>query len=293
MENKNKIIKIFEEYSVELSPYQKKAQSIGANPNQLPNFVPLAYINKQFKPLVGKEYKSNKLYGYNTEEEARERIRKAKELEGWKDAEGFWIQVMFGDKIVDTIEIDEDINEENKSTGKTMQLYHGGRLDQSYEATKNQKQGRWEYGPGLYLTTHYGTAKGYAKGGRRLYKITIESGVDINEVDVEYEKIKEFAKSYLIKRKMKDVLERIESKWIKDGKVPLIVFLNLIINDEAIQGRYTGILREFLISCGADYHIVSNAFGWGEKMVVLFNMDKMVDKKIVKDETQDLPIEFS
>ncbi len=32
---------------------------------------------------------------------------------------------------------------------------------------KTQSKGRYESGPGLYLTTHYETARKYAKGGRK------------------------------------------------------------------------------------------------------------------------------
>jgi hypothetical protein len=48
---------------------------------------------------------------------------------------------------------------------------------------------------------------------------------------------------------------------------------------------------------GVDYSIVDNAFGWHERMVVLFNMKCIVSKRVVsskeKLEVFDLPTTFS
>lgn len=47
--------------------------------------------------------------------------------------------------------------------------------------------------------------------------------------------------------------------------------------DEAI--KYTKGQRKFYIDNNIDYNIVYNPFGWGEKMMVLFNMRKIVNIK--------------
>jgi hypothetical protein len=59
----------------------------------------------------------------------------------------------------------------------TMSLWHGGDLEGAYQETISHKKGRSEWGPGLYLTTHYGTAQKYSKGSRKLYMITIKKGL--------------------------------------------------------------------------------------------------------------------
>lgn len=38
----------------------------------------------------------------------------------------------------------------------------------------------------------------------------------------------------------------------------------------------------FMVDNGIDYCIVDNAFGWHERMIVLFNMKKMVKQKVIK-----------
>ena len=46
-----------------------------------------------------------------------------------------------------------------------------------------------------------------------------------------------------------------------------------------------------------DYSIQDNAFGWGERMIVLFNMGKIIKKEIVRSKDPikvfDLPVEFN
>lgn len=177
----------------------------------------------------------------------------------------------------------------------TMNFWHGGNLD-SYDDIIAQKTGRYEYGPGLYATTSYEVVKRYAKGSRKLYLLTIEKGVDIEDAFLDLEKVTEFMNLYVIGSKRKPVMERL-SKYIEDGKVPASIFNNLILNHQAIQSTKTKFLRSFLVSNGIDYEMVDNAFGFGEKMIVLYNMNKIINQIQIKpgDKIQvfDLPKNFN
>lgn len=62
-----------------------------------------------------------------------------------------------------------------------FRFWHGGNLENKGDVI-NHKSGRYEYGPGLYLITHYETALKYSKGSRKLYLISVEVGTDINDV---------------------------------------------------------------------------------------------------------------
>lgn len=115
----------------------------------------------------------------------------------------------------------------------TMTLWHGGNLNDLYNDMVNHKKGRFEYGCGLYLTTHYMTAKKYAKGNRKLYQITIEKGTDMTEVRIPVEVCLEFINEYTIKNKRKEIVDRIK-RYDKNG-IPADIFQNVIINEEAIQ----------------------------------------------------------
>jgi hypothetical protein len=91
------------------------------------------------------------------------------------------------------------------------------------------------------------------------------------------------------------VLNRI-TKQSSGDKVDADVFLNIMINEQAIKSTGTGQLRKFLVDNGVDYSIQDNAFGWHERMVVLFNMKNLVSKTAVKPsddiEIFDLPTQW-
>lgn len=185
-------------------------------------------------------------------------------------------------------------------TASTLTLWHGGNLD-VYKDTTAHRGGRWEHGPGLYLTTHYDTAKKYAKGSRKLYRIVVEKGSDLYESKLDMEPVKDFIDTYVFKALRKDILARLEK--YGSTQVPAEIFLNVMIDGKpggdgyAIRSTDTDKLRQFLVSQGIDYAIVDNAFGWHERMLVLFNMDKIKSKQVVspkeKIEEFDLPTTFT
>lgn len=166
---------------------------------------------------------------------------------------------------------------ENLEFEDDMQFWHGGDLD-NYDDIISQKNGRYEYGPGLYLTTHYDTAKKYAKGRRKFYMISVEKGNDINKSLLDIDRVKEFVNNYVIKNKRREILQRIE-KHNKENTIKGYIFNNILLNEKALSPRNTSKLRQFLIDNDVDYEIVDNPFGWGEKMMVLYNMNKIKNVK--------------
>ena len=124
-------------------------------------------------------------------------------------------------------------------------------------------------------------AKKYAKGTRKLYLITVSNGVDINNVLLDIDKVKEFVGYYVISKLKKEIWGRIENH-IVDNKIKGFIFNNIILNWNAIKSSNTKHLRQFYINNNIDYEIVDNPFGWGEKMMVLYNMNKIVNVIVVK-----------
>ena len=165
----------------------------------------------------------------------------------------------------------------------TMNFWHGGNLDE-YNDVIAQKNGRYEYGAGLYLTTKHAVVEKYTKGSRKLYLITVSNGVDINDAFLEFESIKDFINAYVIKNMRKEIFSKIE-KYIQEGKMKAFIFNNIILNSKAIKASNTKNLRSFYIDNGIDYEIVENSFGWGEKMMILYNMKKIV--KIIQVKSGD------
>ena len=172
----------------------------------------------------------------------------------------------------------------------TMNFWHGGNLDE-YNDVIAQKNGRYEYGPGLYLTTKFDVVEKYTKGSRKLYLVTVEKGLDINDAFIDFEDVKEFINTYVIKNLRKEIITRM-SVYNVDGKIKAFVFNNIILNEKAIKASNTKNLREFYINKGIDYEITNNAFGWGENMMVLYNMKKIVNVIQVgsKDEIKQLDL---
>ena len=172
----------------------------------------------------------------------------------------------------------------------TMSFYHGGNLDR-YEPSLAQKKGRYEYGAGLYLTTHYQTAQKYAKGSRKMYLITVENGTDINKAFLNLQRAKEFINKFAIANMRKELTQILDS-YTKDTTIKAYIFNNILNNYKAIKPSNTNNVRDFFIDNNIDYEIVNNPFGWGEQMMVLYNMNKIVKSIVIKptDKIQDYMI---
>lgn len=155
----------------------------------------------------------------------------------------------------------------------TKSYWHGGNLD-NYDDIIAQKNGKYEYGPGLYVINHYDTAQKYSKGSRKMYMVTIEDGQDINDSKIKMDAINDFIDEYVIGSKRKEIKKRFE-KYVSDGEVKAYIFNNMMVNEKAVKPSNTKAWREFLVSNGIDYELVHNPFGWGETMCVLYNMKKI------------------
>ena len=171
------------------------------------------------------------------------------------------------------------INEIITESANTITLWHGGKgLEHSHSEVASSKKGRWQHGPGLYLTNSYARAQEYARGGRKVYRVTINRGTDITKVELPYKDVLAFANQYIPSSKRKQFLMSIHENMERMGgdTVSANVFLNLIINWEAIQSSKTNILAQFLVQHGVDYAIDKFGGYENEQVVVLFNRNKIV-----------------
>lgn len=143
-------------------------------------------------------------------------------------------------------------------------LYHGGRGLEfgGHREILGNKKDAFEYGVGLYLTTSYMTARKYAKGGGKVYAITIhlEQKYNIFNIMGDIESVKHFVNQYCIKEFRPKIINDL-TKHIIDGKVNVNYLVNLIINYRALQASKTVELRKFLISNGVKYSIEHNFRG--------------------------------
>lgn len=178
-----------------------------------------------------------------------------------------------------------------------MSFWHGGDLSNislHYQLDKAQKKGHYEYGPGLYLTTHYGTARKYAKGSRRLYMVYVRKGNDIKGKTIDMAKIEAFLDN--ASKKDKKEAMGIMSQYVKGGMIEADRFHLIMLNYGFIKPFITVVYKRFLVENGIDYMIVDSPFGWNEKMLVLFNTSKIQNAVAVgskdKIEVFDLPTDF-
>ena len=114
----------------------------------------------------------------------------------------------------------------------------------------------------------------------KLYYVVVNYGKDINEVKLSIDVVNKFIETYCVKKNKKDITNRL-SKHIKDGQISASIFNNIML-DGGISSSNTDELRNFLVSNGIDYEIIENAFGWGEQMMVLYNMSKKVSHTEIK-----------
>lgn len=171
------------------------------------------------------------------------------------------------------------INEIITESANTITLWHGGKdLEHTHREVTSSKKGRWQHGPGLYLTNSYNRAQEYAKGSRKVYRVTINRGTEISKVQIPYTDVLAFANQYIPTSKRKQFLMSIQENMERMGtdSVGANVFLNLIINWESVPSSKTNIVAQFLVQHGVDYAISSFGGFANEKVVVLFNRSKIV-----------------
>lgn len=156
-----------------------------------------------------------------------------------------------------------------------MELYHGGKdLEYDYREVKSQGKGRWEYGPGLYLTNDRSTAERYSRGSRKMYRVEIEldGAQELSTVTIPPHDVMAFVDRNVKGAKKKEMAEMLKSGMERRGAIYASALVNLCINLEAIQNSKTSALRQFLIDHGADYSLVKSYGGRsGADVYVIFN----------------------
>jgi len=177
------------------------------------------------------------------------------------------------------------LNENMKNNN--LVFWHGGNLDGSLSNDFEIKTKNQEYGPGLYLTSSWSVVKNYIKGSRKLYKVEVKRGRDIKDINIPYSIYEDFIDTYLSKPKATFLKVRTK-KYKENNSINLDVVNNIFVNTDFLTPKLSKYVRQFYIENGGDYHIVNNAFGWGEDMLVLFNYKKIASvNKVKSNEIED------
>lgn len=163
-------------------------------------------------------------------------------------------------------------------------LWHGGRnLESSYKENLSSKNGRWEHGAGLYLTTHYETARKYSKGNGKTYEVTIDINPEkcIANTNIPIQDALDFYSANLKKSGLDNCIQALHSNMKRMNNFETVnadTFQNLIINYEAIMASKTPLITQFLIEHGVEYGLVKHFSGRDETVVVIY--DKSTIKKV-------------
>ncbi len=137
-----------------------------------------------------------------------------------------------------------------------LTLYHGGhRLEYDYRDFRPHKNGRWEYGPGLYLTNKISMAQKYAKGQRTVYTVDVilDETKELSNVEIDIDDAIAFTNRFIKVAKRKETINWLERSLSRSGKLYAHVMVNLCLNGNALSSANTVELRRFLVDNGVDY----------------------------------------
>jgi hypothetical protein len=164
---------------------------------------------------------------------------------------------------------------------KPLVLYHGARRWQGPPEIRAGRKGRMEHGPGIYLTTSYQTAKGYAKGGGVVLRFTIETPLRwLEDADLGLADALGFVAGLrgmksraAIESDLRRAAERMAPR-LGGGKVPAATLVNLMVNYDALAGAAGPGLAAYLVRRGCDASLANERNG--EDWVVLLNPRKVL-----------------
>lgn len=165
-----------------------------------------------------------------------------------------------------------------------LTLWHGGHdLEYTYKENLSSKKGRWEHGAGLYLTTHYETARKYSKGNGKTYEVTLELDPEkcISNMHIPSQAALDFYSKNLKKSSLEMCSTGLHNTMKRMNNFETVCadsFQNLIINYEAITNSKTHLITQFLVEHGIQYGLVKNFGGRDENVIVVY--DKNIIKKV-------------
>lgn len=170
---------------------------------------------------------------------------------------------------------------------REVQVFHGGFnffRGSSYEPS--QKEGRMEYGAGLYTTPCYTYAKGYAKGSRSLYKLTVtlrDEG-NIDNIKIPVQDGIEFLKSVKTNNRIRAEIAESMNRFAVDGLCSIDILINNMVNHGLIH-KNAKALNQFVVEKGGDYMVTNTISG---QLLCIYNM-AIITNSIKTAEFEDFP----
>lgn len=175
-----------------------------------------------------------------------------------------------------------------------IELWHGGRRWDGGPEVRPSRRGRYECGPGIYLTNRYDRARKYAAGGGVTLKVTLVDNVRwLEDANLPREVVEEFVRGAKGLLRKKDILEDLRKSVSRmRDTVPASYLVNLCVNHDAAPGKAGVRLAEWLVEQGIDasLHSVNGREDW----VVVFNPKVIRRHQVISASTiqgdADLPL---
>lgn len=153
-----------------------------------------------------------------------------------------------------------------------IQMWHGGRRWTGGPELQAPKAGRYECGPGIYLTNRYQRAQKYAKGGGVTTLVTLRDGLRwLEKTELPLDTLKDYVRSASGFRKREAVLADIERSAASEQRdiLPASYLVNLCVNHEVLSGGQGVRLAQWLGEQGIDASLY--AVNGEEQWVIVFN----------------------
>lgn len=169
-----------------------------------------------------------------------------------------------------------------------IEMWHGSRRWDGNPEVRAPKKGRYEAGPGIYMTTNFQTAQRYAKGGGSMMLFHLDPSLKFaHDVLIPKHEAISFVKSAKGIRNRDKIISDIESNSSRrnSDSVSAEVINNLFVNHEAASGNAGLQLVDFLKGKGVDaiFHPHSSQEHW----IALINPKKVL--KWFKMASKDVP----
>jgi len=140
-----------------------------------------------------------------------------------------------------------------------LQLWHGGARWVGGPEVQPPRAGRYECGPGIYLSTEYSDACKYARGGKVTTLVTLKPEIRLLEnTKLPLAEVLEFVQRLPRLRKRAEIINDLEANVARQtvaGDPPAVhasVLVNLCVNYEALSGTTGLALANWLVQQGID-----------------------------------------
>jgi hypothetical protein len=196
--------------------------------------------------------------------------------------------------------------------GDTFQIWHGSRRWTGAPEIRPAKAGRAEWGAGIYGTTRFSTTAKYTKGGGMTQLLTIQATHVMEKTCIPLDMAIDFLKRHVPKSKRASIIEdcvnnaeRVKDRILNDldcvGKsspdavwLPATVLRNLMVNYDLSAGARGLEAAKFFADLGIGISIDSGGSHAGEKWVVIFDPQLIVEWRAhtyesAKEVGHDLP----